>query len=171
MTAVYKIITTRPSLTDLFYFEPDTIGFGCTLADMYADADGLIGPASYEEVITAQEVKDRKSELATIRPDLVEFLWPAEDECLIDLVLDPSHPFYQGPTDPLFNPFVTTYTVSLTFDSLANLEKYYKILAGRVSTEYMTTIYATIAQYGNTIKEKVFVDGVETAVDFLTIAP
>jgi hypothetical protein len=171
MTAVYKFITTRPSLTDLFYFELDNVGFGCTLADMYANATGLLEPASYEEVITPQEVKDRKSELAAIRPDLVEFLWPAEDECLIDLVLDPSHPFYQGPKDPLFNPFTTTYTVYLTFDNLENLKTYYKLLSDSASADYISTFYAKVAQYNNTVKEKVFVDGVETAVDFLNIAP
>jgi hypothetical protein len=166
MTAVYKIITTRPSLTDLFYFEVDLIGFGCRLSEQHADAVGLVEPGKYEEVITPQEVKDRKSELNSIRPDLVEFLWPAEDECLIDLVLDPNHPFYQGHKDPLFNPFVTTHTACWTFDSLENLKAYYETL-NPIESE----LRATIEQYGNTIKEKVFVDGVETAVDFLKIAP
>jgi hypothetical protein len=171
MTVVYKFITTRPSLTDLFYFEVDLIGFACRLSEQHADAVGLVEPGKYEEVITPQEVKDRKSELNSIRPDLVEFLWPAEDECLIDLVLDPNHPFYQGHKDPLFNPFVTTHTACWTFDSLENLKAYYETSSIGDNTEALTSLNASVAQYGNTIKEKVFVDGVETAVDFLKIAP
>lgn len=171
MTAVYKTITTRPSVNDLFYFEVDVVGFACQLNELHAEAAGLIALGTYEEVITPQEVKDRKSELASIRPDLVELLWPAEDECLIDLVLDPSHPFYQGPKDPLFNPFVTTRTAYWTFDSLENLKTYYETVLSDSAADNITGLLALVAQYGNTIKEKVFVDGVETAVDFLKIAP
>ena len=171
MTVVYKFITTRPSVNDLFYFEVDTYGFASSLADLHADAVGLVAPGTYEELITPQEVKDRKSELATIRPDLIELLWPAEDECLIDLVLDPSHPFYQGHKDPLFNPFVTTHTAYWTFDTLENLEAYYATETIGDNAEAKADLNAKVAQYGNTLKEKVFVDGVETAVDFLKIAP
>lgn len=171
MTVVYKFITTRPSVNDLFYFEIDIIGFISQLGEQHAEAVGLVLPGTYEELITPQEVKDRKAELAAIRPDLVEFLWPAEDECLIDTVLDSNHPFYQGHKDPLFNPFVTTHTAYWTFDTLENLEAYYATGSIGNNAEAMAELNAKVAQYGNTIKEKVFVDGVETAVDFLTIAP
>jgi hypothetical protein len=102
---------------------------------------------------------------------LVEYLWPTEDDCLIDTVLDPNHPFYQGHKDPLFNPFVTIHTAYWTFDSLESLKAYYETASIGNNTEELAKLNAEVAQYGNTIKEKVFVDGVETAVDFLKIAP
>lgn len=158
MSATMKFIHTRPSLYDLIIIEQN-YNFVDTTNSIMADAPGFIS-GSYDELISAAEIKSRKAELEVIRPDLVEMLWTPEGECLLDVLIDPAHPFYvEG--NFAFNPFVLTYTQSFTFDTLENLKNNYEFRIGSFSAEGLQAEKAYRDSIGTTLEQKVFDNGVD----------
>lgn len=155
MSATIKFIHTKPTLGHLF--PVDLVYSSDQTATAFNGDVGLVS-SGYEEVISPAEVKSRKSELETIRPDLVELLWPSEEECLLDMLIDESHPFYMGPdTNLSTNPFSLTWTVVATYDTLDNLKNSYVSSMGTADTEAA----GVRQELEVTLQQKVFVDGVD----------
>lgn len=166
MTAVFERTVTRPALSDMFYIELDRgYGLGSSGDDHFYEGDGIIS-ITYKELIQPQEIKDRKEELQSIRPDLVAYLWPSEDECLLDIIIDPTHPLYISGKPVLYNPFTLTYTEVWTFEDLAHLETFYNYVIEEDPVGIAET-RAQISASNNTVHEKVYVDGVEVTPTFL----
>lgn len=156
MSATMKLIHTRPSLSSLFSVERGGLRLDGT-PDALKEEPGFIS-GTYDELISAAEYKSRKEELQNIRPDLVELLWISEDECILDMLIDPNHPFYME-GNIYFNPFTLTYTPSYTFDTLENLKSNYERQTSNLADfvedrEYRATI-------GESLEQRVYVDGVD----------
>ena len=162
MTATLKFIHTRPSLSDLFEIEFGPRDLIDRTPNNHADAQGFIS-GSYDEMITAAEIKSRKSELETIRPDLAEILWPTEDECILDLIIDPAHPFYIPDSNFFINPFSLTYTESYTFNSLEDIKEFARIEGQTFdsNSESYISVKNTRKAAGLTLRQQVLVDGVD----------
>jgi hypothetical protein len=162
MTATAKLIVTRPSLNDRFYFEEYTGGETPgeqQLQDLYNFYGTGFITGTYEELISYNEIESRVNEL---RPDLLNVFFLPREEWYdafqpvvgTDVNLIPVHNwgFHHQPP---FNPFALTYTYIVTYDNIENLQVF---LSSSVLPD-LETLKSTAAEFNNTIK--VYVDGVE----------
>ncbi len=168
MAVIYKEITTRPSVNDMFYFEAlDSSSYNSEIFDFnisssdtimhnsisYIAAWPLTGLTSqvFEGLISWQEILTRRNELRADLKDIltVEFL---------------NNKISTFGSDHLcyLNPFSTTLTSTCIFDTLENLITSYNSSATSLSANDITTI-AQAKLYNNVISEILIIDGVESA--------
>ena len=163
MSAKLTTIITRPSLDDLFWFEP-LIVWDLNINDInYYLAymgTGYIG-TTIEPSITWNEIVARQSEL---RPDLVSTFLIHKDDA-ISLTTDVRRVHRPGPQNqPPFNPFSLTFTYTHEYDTLENLlASYLGVWASgdRTVEDEIAFVKNEAATYNNTALEKCYVDGSE----------
>ena len=162
MTAILETIITRPSLKDVFFFEPhvdfDFIPNGVTLDAYVAERGPGFITTELETPITWEEIESRKSELYELRPDLVEMLKykrplePIVDYYKISLIW-----VIGANGEPPFNPFSLTYTFNHHYETYDQLiADYNKNLKHRILGNKPKMI-----QTNNVGVERCFIDGVE----------
>jgi hypothetical protein len=162
MTATLKIVVTRPSLDDNFWFEDSTGDTTPTEIDLQEFYE-LVGPGfitgSYEELIPLSEIEYRSGEL---RPEYFDIFfipkqnWSTHFNPVLDtdvnLVAYRRWGFHHQPP---FNPFSLTYTYVATFDTIENLQ----VLINSEILTNLAEMRARAAEFNNTMK--FYVDGVE----------
>ena len=159
MSAVIKFIHTRPSLSDLFVCEKDGIPLH-TVPDVTNNYTGFVS-FQCDELIPPNELKARKSEIESVRPDLLEVLWPTEDECLLDMLIDADHPFYIG-GNLSWNPLSLTWTQTYEFDTLDHLKTSYLYeMSTGINSADLADVKALRTSYNNNFEQKVFDNGVD----------
>jgi hypothetical protein len=174
MPAIFKLVITRPSLAQKFWFSdslnPATSGF--TISNNVSNMQSYInsvGPgfitSYYEEVITYEEIVSRENEIS---PDIkdVFFLpretYPIPEEFSCDVIpgADPKLvPFiYWGCScQPPFNPFTLTYTFIVEFDTIENLQNSYQRFWA--TGEFYQEVINSANLFENTVK--FFINDVE----------
>jgi hypothetical protein len=166
MSAKLTTIITRPSLDDLFWFEP-VINWDLTIDDINAYVaymgTGYMNTV-ISESITWDEIVARQSEL---RPDLVSTFLIHKDDA-ISLTTDIRRILRPGPQNqPPFNPFALTYTWTHEYDTLENLSASYLgvwALGGdRTAEEEIAYSKNLLVTHNNTAVERCFVDSSEVA--------
>ena len=165
MSAVYKHITTRPTLNDIFWPEVWKSTRPLAPAIIIPSVDGTtVISVTAEEAITWDEIASRIDEL---RPDIKTWLISNTNELIstpADMVFfDPSktvidnfltNPEFNG-TSPSYNPFSLTLTIIHTFDSIESLARHYHTLQPS-----LTEIFNLSAGINNTIIEEFYNEGV-----------
>jgi hypothetical protein len=166
MSAVYKHITTRPTLNDIFWPEvwQSTKPLAPAITAPLIDGTTVISVIEEEEAITWDEIASRIDEL---RPDIKTWLISNTNELIAtpdDMVFfDPSktvidnfltNPDFSG-TRPFYNPFSLTLTTIHTFDSIESLVSHYNTLLPD-----LTEIFNLSAGINNTIIEEFYNEGV-----------
>jgi hypothetical protein len=149
MPAVHKLIITRPSL-DSLHIDENTLSRDSSKTPSYVTAPGFISQ-TYEELITWEELKNRKSELLACRPDLYDQI-DQIDIFGVNMLQD-------NGTSLLWNPLVLPYTIITTFDTVEHA-----ILAidAFFTNEVIDDIKQKIEQIpGTTVTEELWVDGVK----------
>jgi hypothetical protein len=165
MSAVYKHITTRPTLDDIFWPEVwrNTRPLVPSITAPVVDNSTVIS-VTEEEAITWGEIASRIDE---IRPDLKVWLLSKTNELIStpdDMVFfDPTNtvidnfvtnPEFSG-TRPNYNPFSLTFTTIHTFSSIEVLTEHYNLLSAELSE-----IAALAVSQGSTITEEFYNNGI-----------
>lgn len=167
MSAVYKLITTRSTLNDIFWIENSEAGmYPITVA---VTTDQTIDCAChYDEQITWQEISDRIDEL---RPDIKEWLLSRSSNAIhmnsssqLDEYLDYDSTVIDNflnhakfaDTKPNYNPFSLTHTIIHTYNDASELSYQYNV----EYRERLEAVIALAASVNNTIVEEFYVDGV-----------
>lgn len=168
MSAVYKLIATRPTLNDVFWIENAEAGMYPISVEVITDqtADCAM---HYVEQITWQEISNRIDEL---RPDIKEWLLSHSsnaihlnssielneyldyDNTVIDNFLNNAK--FQN-TKPNYNPFSLTHSVIHTYNDANELSYQYNV-------EYRDRLDAVMllaTTLNNTIVEEFYVNGVQ----------
>ena len=165
MPVIYKEITTKPSVNDMFYFEAQDGLYNSEIFDFninpsdaimhnsisYIAAWPVTGLTSqaYENLISWQEILTRRNEL---RADLKDIL-------TVEFLNNKISTF--GPTHLCYlNPFSTTLVAIGTFDTLENFVTSYNSC---ISTLNDTSTINRAKLYNNVISEVLIIDGVESA--------
>ena len=174
MSAVYKLIATRPTLNDVFWIENKELGmYPITVS---AKTDQTFDCAMYyAEQTTWQEILDRIDEL---RPDIKDWLL---SHSTTEIVL--SYTTNEGNTDvsveyldynntvidnfvnnekftgtiPNYNPFSLTHSVIHTYNDVNELSYQFNV----EYRERLDAVIALAATLNNTITEEFYVDGVQ----------
>ena len=168
MSAVYKHITTRPTLDDIFWTEVwrntrplVPVIHQKPIVDNNTVISVITDPA---EAITWGEIANRIDEL---RPDIKAWLLSKTNELIstpADMVFfDPSKTvidnFVTNPefsdTMPSYNPFSLTFTIIHTFSSIEVLTENFNLLSAALSE-----IVALAVSQGSTITEEFYNNGV-----------
>jgi hypothetical protein len=147
MTAIYKKIYTKSSLNDVWFFEPSLNNLSDPLKNPESEFNGYISKSEiFEPTISIDELESRKSELNTIRPDL-------------DFNLDYTINYLKKYNIPLpFNPFTTTLTGVVEFDTWENLILAYESL---VTVEVANSHKEALTKINNNLVEEFYLDGVK----------
>ena len=171
MSVIYKEITTRPSVNDLFYFEGYPKNSANGIFDLLIDDSSLnsknvdcvkdwpvthVVSSVYENKITWQEILDRRSEL---RSDLKDTLTVEFLNNKITTGGDYQYCY--------FNPFSTTLISTATWNTWEDFVSDYRATYAYLSTDSeavisFTTTIARAKEYNNVISEVIIVDGTET---------
>jgi hypothetical protein len=156
MTATYKSTYTKPSLNDLWHFE-DKLGIEeqKTIEEEEGQYQGYIS-TKWLESITHEEIATRKLELKTIRPDLYSMLFESitESEDTLFNILKQHNKF------PKFNPFTTTHTTIIEFDTWDNLIFSYEDLVAKNEPKTMLA-KNKLTNYNVTQIEEFYLDDVK----------
>ena len=151
MSAILKLGQIKNSLTDVF--EAERHGFEIEIQPSnFQGYPGLLS-SSYDEMISIDEFRSRKAELQSIRPDLIEWYWPIEEECILD--------YFDDVSKTVINPFVTTLTLSFEFETLDHLKSALLDVLNNTSEEAINEAKVYRASINNVIDHKVLVDGVD----------
>jgi len=164
MSAILKLRHIKDNLTDVFEREKSGLEIEIHPSE-FQNSPGFIS-SSYDEMITIEEFKSRKDELQSIRPDLVEYFWPLEDECILD--------FWDNPITTVLNPFVTTCTRSFEFDTLENLKSAVLNAVQNFPAEELSKAKEDRKTIKNRIQDAVIEDGVDITQSldwFVALAP
>jgi hypothetical protein len=159
MSVVYKFKITRPNTSAQFYIEDgpsDQLNFandsstlaqyvGLNLEESTLSTPGKQSIPKYEEVITWNEVLERKNDLRASDKFLLEASWNDGDNGYTDIS-----------QYPLYNPFTLTNTQILVFDTLENLITTYNNI---LSNDKVTELVSKATAANNVITEEIFVDG------------
>jgi len=159
MSAIYKFKITRPNVSAQFYIEngpSDQLNFandsstlaqyvGLNLGESTLSTTGKESIPKYEEVITWNEVWERRNELRASEKFLVEATWN-----------DGDNGFTEKSQYADFNPFTLTNTQILVFDTLENLITTYNTM---LSNDKVTELVSEATAANNVITEEIFVDG------------
>jgi hypothetical protein len=159
MSVLYKFKITKPNISAQFYIDSnpsDQLNFandsstlaqyvGLNLEESTLSAPGKQSIPKYEEVITWNEVWERRNELRVSEKSLAEASWNDGDNGYTDI-----YPY------PLVNPFTLTYTQILVFDTLENLITTYNNI---LSNDKVTELVSEATAANNVITEEIFVDG------------
>jgi len=162
MTATAKLVVTRPSLNDKFYFEGSSAGETPgeqELQELYNSFGTGFITGGYEEVIPYSEIESRENELS---PDLLSIFWLPRNEWYdafrpvvgtdVNLIQPRDWGFHHQPP---FNPFALTYTYIVTYDTMENLQVF---LNSHVFPD-LEDVKSMAAKFNNTVK--LYVNGVE----------
>jgi hypothetical protein len=168
MSATYKKIYTKPSVSDVWAFESDimTIDFltgnfnNIFAQKLNEEFSGFIG-FEVLETITLEELESRKAELEQIRPDLYdmlfELIWNDYTDgttgTAIELMKKHNIP-------PVFDAFSTTRTEIIEFDTWENSINAYETLTTQNKT-YFDNLKDKLTEYNNTVVEEFYIDGVK----------
>ena len=167
MSAVYKLITTRPTLNDVFWTESNKVLPNALLLPTFAKPlidNSTVISIILEEAITWNDIASRIDEL---RPDIKDWLLSKSDEIILtqttEVELDPTKTVIDNfltnvelsSTIPAQNPFALTLTITHTFDSIETLAVQYNNLISRI-----TDIVNLSAGINNIIIEEFYNDGV-----------
>lgn len=168
MTATYKKIYTKPSVSDVWFFEigiqKSQTQFSNYIKDvsesMTAENPGFIN-FKIEETITLEELESRKEELKEIRPDLYRLYFEITIEDVTDSTFILAADFAKKHNIPvLMNPFSNTHIEIFEFDTWENLITAYGVLvADNDTVREITNDEAT--RYNNTIIEEFYIDNVK----------
>ena len=155
MATIYKYKVEKSSADDVFWFElipaASPLVYPGYLHDRFAE-ESEVTNATYEEYILWDEVLSKKE---TLRPDLLELVEG------MDARTD---------TGASYNPFSSSYTMVLTFDSIEKFNDFYIRMfdgqPGAMGFDNLGMAYKTMSRdAGNTITETVEVDG--TLIEFV----
>ena len=168
MSAVYKLIATRPTLNDVFWIETAEAGMYPISVEVITDQTTDCA-LHYVEQITWQEISDRIDEL---RPDIKEWLLSRSsnvihinsstqvyeyldyDSTVIDNFLN--HTKFKN-TKPNYNPFSLTHSIIHTYNDANELSYQYNV----EYRERLDAVFALAASLNNTIVEEFYVDDVQ----------
>ena len=159
MSVVYKFKITRPDLSTPFYFEDgpsDQLNFandsstlaqyvGLNFEESTLSTPGKQSIPKYEEVITWNEVWERRNELQAGDKFLAEASWNDGDNGYTDISQYPP-----------YNLFTLTNTQILIVDTLENLITTYNTV---LSDDKVTELVSEATAANNVITEEIFVDG------------
>jgi hypothetical protein len=168
MSAVYKLIATRPTLNDVFWIENSEAGMYPISVEAITNqtADCAM---QYAEQITWQEISDRIDEL---RPDIKEWLLSRSsnvihlnsstqvdeyldyDSTVIDNFLN--HTKFKN-TKPNYNPFSLTHSIIHTYNDANELSYQYNV----EYRDQLDAVMSLATTLNNTIVEEFYVNGVQ----------
>jgi len=167
MPVQYKSKSTRPSVQDKFWFEPiidwDQRPWADAVQENLDNQPGLVA-AAQEEKISREQLVARQNELREDLKFMAVDAMSFEPE-FHDLNMS-GWPSWNTDMSPPFNPFVTTFTYLLTFDTWEHFVSWYN--AGILSQKDYYA--ALINQYNNTFEEWFYVEGVETTFPEQTLS-
>jgi hypothetical protein len=174
MSAILKTIVTRPSLSDVFWFE-HLIDLNNLLIPTMDDINNFITEKetgfvslSYVEEITWAEIVTRQSEL---RPDLTKLL--DYKDISVSLPTSTRGIFSSAPAigpngEPPWNPFSLTFSWLTEYTNYDTFIANYSIGATAASSgkNYITNVIGPdLLTYNNTLTEELYVDGTLTDFD------
>ena len=159
MSVVYKFKITRPNISAPFYSEngpSDQLNFandnsivaqyiGLNFEESTLSTPGKESIPKYEEVITWNEIWERRNELRASEKFLAEASWN-----------DGDNGYTERSQYADFNPFTLTNTQILVFDTLENLITTYNNI---LSNDKVTELVSEATAANNVITEEIFVDG------------
>lgn len=163
MSAQYKRIYSKPSLSDIWFFEKYVSLFVLDDNDFLTPEKEFSGYISSTvlETITLDELESRKDELNSIRPDLYNLLFEMIEEDYTDLSSGTvAELMKKHNVTPKINPFDIVRTEIIEFDTWENLINAYETIISRDGS-LVPSIKNDLTQFNNTLVEEFYISDVK----------